>query len=72
MRYRTDQGPNEAYPYAESMHQMLTLTMVLSIIIGVVFIIAGIHGKIIWMKAWGVGLLLLSIAYLFADYFGLI
>ena len=72
MRYRTDQGPNEAYPYAESMHQMLTLTMALSIVIGIVFIIAGSHGKIMWMKYWGAGLLLLSVGYLFADYFGFV
>jgi len=54
------------------MHQMLTLTMVLSILIGVVFIVAGTRGKVLWMKFWGGGLLLLSIAYLFADYFGVI
>ena len=72
VRYRTDQGPNEAYPYAESMHQMLTLTMVLSILIGVAFIVAGSRGKILWMKVWGAGLLLLAIAYLVADYWGFV
>ena len=72
VRYRTDQGPNETYPYAESMHQMLTLTMVLSIVIGVAFIIAGNRGKILLMKVWGAGLLLLAIAYLIADYFGFV
>ena len=72
MRYRTDQGPNEAYPFSESMHQMLTLTMALSILIGIAFIVAGTKGKILWMKVWGAGLLLLSLAYLVADYLGFV
>jgi len=70
VRYRTDQGPNEVYPYSESMHQMLTLTMVLSIVIAVLFIVAGTRGKIMWMRAWGVFLLLLASAYLVADWLG--
>ena len=51
---------------------MLTLTMVLSIVIGVVFIFAGVRSKILWLKVWGAGLLLLAIGYLFADFFGLV
>lgn len=46
--------------------------MVLSIIIGVVFIIAGHKGNILWMKAWGAGLMVLSLAYLVADYLGFV
>lgn len=72
VRYRTDEGPNAAYPYSESMHQMLSLTMTLSILIGVIFIIAGHKGKILWMKTWGAGLLVLSLAYLVADYLGFV
>jgi len=72
VRYRTDQGPSEAYPYSESMHQMLTLTMAISIVIGIVFIVAGTRGKILWMRAWGAGLVVLSIAYLVADYLGFV
>jgi len=53
------------------MHQMLTLTMVISIVIGILFIVAGKKGKILWLKVWGAGLLLLSLAYLVADYLGL-
>ena len=51
---------------------MLSLTMVLSILIGVVFVVAGIRGKILWMKVWGLGLLLLSTGYLIADFFGFV
>jgi len=51
---------------------MLTLTMALSILIGIAFIVAGTKGKILWMKVWGAGLLLLSLAYLVADYLGFV
>jgi len=54
------------------MHQMLTLTMVISIVIGVLFIIAGIRGKILWMRVWGAILLLLSAAYIAADWLGFV
>jgi len=70
VRYRTDQGPNEVYPYSESMHQMLSLTMVLSIVIGILFIVAGTRGKIMWMQAWGAVLALLAAGYLVADWLG--
>jgi len=72
MRYRIDEGPDAAYPYSESMHQMLSLTMAISIVIGVVFIIAGTRGKVLWMRVWGAGLLGLSVAYLLADAFDFI
>lgn len=72
MRYRTDEGPNAAYPYSESMHQMLTLTMTMSIVIGIVLIVAGARGKILWLRVWGAVLLLLAMGYLIADFFGLI
>ncbi len=72
MRYRTDEGPNEAYPFSESMHQMLTFTMVISIVIGLLFLIIGLRGKVMWMWVWGAGLVILSVAYLVADFFGFV
>ncbi len=72
MRYRTDQGPNEAYPYSESMHHMLTLTMSFSIVIGIIFVVAGTYGKILWLRVWGAALTMLSLGYLVADFLGYI
>lgn len=72
VRYRTDEGPNAAYPYSESMHQMLSLTMVIAIVIGLIFIVAGRKGRSLWMLVWGAGLLILAVAYLVADFVGFI
>ena len=70
MRYLEDSPPNLDIPYGESMHDMLTLSMVLSIVIGVCLFAAGRHGRIIWMQAWSVGLIVLSLAYLVGDWLG--
>lgn len=67
MRYLEGQPPNVDQPYGESMHDMLTLSMVLSIVIGICLFIAGRHGNILWMKVWSIGLILCSIAYLAVD-----
>lgn len=67
MRYLDGTTPNPDMPYGESMHQMLTLSMVISIIIGILMFIAGRHGKILWMKVWSLVLISLSVLYLIAD-----
>lgn len=67
MRYLDGEPPNPDIPYGQSMHDMLTLSMVLSIIIGICLYVAGRHGNIMWMKAWSLGLIGLSVAYLVGD-----
>jgi len=72
MRYLDGAPPNPDIPYGESMHNMLTLTMVMSIVIGTCLYIAGRHGNIMWMKAWSLGLIVLSVLYLIGDLLGLL
>ena len=72
MRYLDGQPPNPDIPYGQSMHDMLTLTMILSIIIGVCLYLAGRHGNIMWMKAWSIGLVVLSVLYLVGDQLGML
>lgn len=67
MRYREDALPDPNIPYGESMHSMLTLTMWISIIIGIALFVAARHGNILWMKVWSVGLVLCSVLYLAGD-----
>lgn len=67
MRYLEDAPPDVDAPYAESMHNMLTLSMWLSIVIGIVLLFAGRHGKILWMTTWSIGLILCSVTYLVGD-----
>lgn len=70
MRYREDQGPNPEFPYAESMHNMLTLSMILGIIFGIGLLWLSIRGRVLWLKVWSIGLIVLSAAYLLADALG--
>lgn len=51
---------------------MLSLSMIMSILIGCVLLWLGIRGKVLWLKVWSVGLILCSVAYLVADAMGLI
>jgi hypothetical protein len=51
------------------MHQMLTLSMWMSILIGIVLFALGYKGKVLWLKVWSAGLVLLSVGYLIADLF---
>lgn len=67
MRYPVDAPPDPNVPYGESMHSMLTLSMWMSIAIGIALFFAGRHGNILWMKTWSLGLIACSIVYLLAD-----
>ena len=72
MRYKEGQSPDPLYPHSETMHHMLTLSMVMSIVIGIVLFILGRRGNILWLKVWSVILIVLSIAYLIGDAINLI
>lgn len=72
MRYRDGEAPDPLYPHSETMHHMLTLSMVMAIFIGIVLFVLGRRGNILWMKVWSVILILLSVAYLTADAVNLI
>jgi len=72
MRYLENAPPNPDVPYGESMHNMLTLSMWLSIVIGIVLFVAGRHGNIMWLKMWSIGLIVCSVGYLSADALNLI
>ena len=72
MRYPENEVPNPDLPYGESMHSMLTLSMVLAIVIGIVLYAAGRHGKILWLKVWSVGLVISAVLYLVGELAGFI
>jgi hypothetical protein len=59
MRYRE----GESLPLASSASDdMLLLTAVLGVLIGLILTYMGRRGKQLWMAVWGVGLVLISIA----------
>jgi len=72
MRYPEGLSPDPSAPYGESMHNMLSLSMFLSVVIGIALLYVGKRGNIMWMKVWSAALIVLSVAYLLADWFRLI
>jgi len=72
LRYPEGQSPDPLYPHSETMHHMLTLSMVMSIVIGVVLFILGRRGNVMWLQVWSLLLILLSVGYLVIDAVNLI
>ena len=64
MRYREGQPPDPDVPYTRNMHDMLLLSVLLAIVIGVILLVAGIKGKKLWLACWSAGLLICSFIYL--------
>ncbi|MGD2138040.1 MAG: hypothetical protein PVF08_07270 [Gammaproteobacteria bacterium] len=62
MRYRIGESPEAPGPSPDQ--SALTATAVLSLLIGIGFMIAGIRSRHYWMAVWGTGLSLCSAAYL--------
>lgn len=44
--------------------EMLILTAILGLIIGIIFVVGGYYGKQLWIVVWGSGLVLASIIFL--------
>lgn len=62
MRYRIGETPPEAGAGLEA--GSFIGIAVLSIVIGIGFVIAGIRSRHYWMAIWGSGLVIASIAYI--------
>ncbi len=61
MRYRIGDDPSIG---AAATDDVLLLTVVISIVVGIVLIWLARLGKQMWLMVWSVGLVLSSIAYL--------
>lgn len=70
MRYREGESAENIYAQSEGLQFMLTFSVTLGLIIGVVLLWLGRHGRVLWLQAWSVGLIVVSIAYLAADMLG--
>ncbi len=67
MRYREGETPDPSIPHGESMHGMLTLSMFMSIAIGIALLLLGLRGNVMWLKAWSIGLIFFSVLYLLLE-----
>jgi len=70
MRYPEGQAPQTIYAQSEGLQFMLTFSVCLGLIIGVVLLWLGRHGRVLWLQAWSVGLIVVSVAYLAAEMLG--
>ena len=66
MRYREGQEPDPENPYPASTQIMLDMSYLLSIPIGLVLLWMGIRGRIMWLKVWSVGLMMLGLGFFIA------
>lgn len=60
MRYREGEIPPEQLAVNAS-NDMLLLTAVLGVVIGIVLAVMGKKGKQLWMLVWGIGLVFCSV-----------
>lgn len=72
MRYPEGQQPDPNAPFGAATHDMLTLSVLIAIVIGVCLYLAGRHGNVLWLKVWSVGLLVCSGLYFGAETIGLL
>ena len=61
MRYRIGSNPEQA---RQELDGMIVGSAMFGFFIGVIFVIAGMRGRQIWLSVWGAGLVLASSAYL--------
>jgi hypothetical protein len=67
MRWREGQEVDPNNPYTEGTHMAYWM----SIPIGLVLLWMGIKGRVMWLKLWSVGLMVLGIGILITEYFGI-
>jgi hypothetical protein len=61
MRYRIGSDPEQA---AQEVDGMIVGSAIFGFFIGIIFVIAGLRARQIWLSVWGAGLILASSAYL--------
>lgn len=71
MRYRVGEEVDPDNPYTENMHMMLDMAYLMSIPVGLALLWIGIKGRVLWLRVWSVGLMLLGLGILVYENFGL-
>jgi len=66
MRYAETPLIEPLYVQSDSLHHMLLFTVVLAFFIGIALFWLGRHGRVLWLTVWSAGLVLGSVAYVFA------
>jgi len=66
MRYREENFVNQVEGVIEPIigNNVLMITAILGLLIGIIFIFGGRYGKQMWIIFWGLGLIIASITYI--------
>lgn len=66
MRYREQDFINQVDGVIEPIigNNVLLLTAVIGLFIGIIFVVGGRFGKQLWIIVWGAGLVIVSIVYI--------
>jgi len=66
VRYREDSFVNQVEGVIEPIigTNVLMMSAVIGLIIGIIFVVGGRYGKQMWIVFWGVGLVLVSVIYI--------
>ena len=70
MRYRIGEEVDPENPYTENTQQVMEMSYFLSIPLGLLLLWLGIRGRVLWLKVWSVGLMLLGVVLLTTDFLG--
>ncbi len=68
MRWREGQEVDPDHPYTKETHMMMDMAYWMSIPIGLLLLWMGIKGRIVWLKLWSVGLMVLGVGILVNGY----
>ena len=70
MRYREGQEVDPNQPYPENTMLMLEMAYWMSIPIGLALLWLGIKGRVMYLKVWSIGLIVIGVGLLLNQYFG--
>jgi len=69
MRYRIGEDINNlGEPVRDG---LVSFSVIIGLVIGIIFVVAGIRSKQVWLTFWGSGLIIASVLYIGASLLGL-
>ena len=72
MRYREGQEVDPDNPYPPATQLMLEVSYWMAVPVGLALLWMGIKGRIMWLKVWAIGLMVLGLGILAQQYFDLV
>ena len=69
MRYRVGEQVDPDNPYTENTQKMMELSYLMSIPLGLILLWLAIKGRVMWLKLWSIGLMVLGIGIYSFDFF---